>query len=70
MREYRHLCRELDRLLYPDNKTEKYSHRPGFLSAMSPQQNCMVKARISSDHTAHSRYIHEYQPMPNGRIGR
>jgi hypothetical protein len=65
MREYRKLCRELDKLFYVQKDTEKYTHYHNPRSAFSIQQNCIVKLRIGKDRLTHIRFIQEYLPQEN-----
>jgi hypothetical protein len=65
MREYRNLCRELDALLYVKKGQDKYRNYHGIRSALSAQQNCIVKLRIGKDLKTHTRFIKEYLPQEN-----
>jgi hypothetical protein len=63
MREYRKLCRELDKLLHVKKGSEARVRRGGLRSALSSQQNCVVKLRTGKDAHAHERFIQEYLPQ-------
>jgi hypothetical protein len=63
MREYRKLCRELDKLLYAKQGGGKRFRRSGPGSALSSQQNCVVKLRTGKDALSHKRFIQEYLPQ-------
>jgi hypothetical protein len=63
MREYRKLCRELNKLLYVKNGGGKRLRRFGPRSALSSQQNCVVKLRTGKAAYAHKRFIQEYLPQ-------
>jgi hypothetical protein len=65
MREYRQLCRELDKLLYGKKSHDKYFRHHGLRSALSSQQNCVTKLRIGKDVYTHKRFIKEYLPQEN-----
>jgi hypothetical protein len=63
MREYRRLCRKLERLFFnPENRGKHYGC-PG--SSFSSQQNCIIKVRIGKELTTHNRFIKEYLPQEN-----
>jgi hypothetical protein len=66
-REYRKLCRELNKLLYVKKDGGKRFRYHGLGSALSSQQNCVVKLRIGKDAKTHMRFIKEYLPQENKR---
>jgi hypothetical protein len=66
MREYRRLCREIDNLFFGartgGNKRHLfYDSR----SALSRQQQCVVKCRRGKSITEHRRFVKEYLPQEN-----
>jgi hypothetical protein len=66
MREYRRLCRELENLFFSgstggNSRRLSYSSR----SALSSQQQCIVKCRKGKGVTEHQRFIKEYLPQEN-----
>jgi hypothetical protein len=66
MREYRRLCRELSNLLF--SQTSGGNRRRmfhGSRSALSSQQQCIVKCRKGKNITQHKRFIKEYLPQEN-----
>jgi hypothetical protein len=65
MREYRRFCRELSRLLFSGEAGDKHRGFHGFRSALSRQQQCIVKCRIGKEITSHQRFIKEYLPQEN-----
>jgi hypothetical protein len=67
MREYRRLCRELSKLLFSGKARDKHQGFHGFRSALSRQQQCVVKCRIGKETAAHQRFIKEYMPQENKR---
>jgi hypothetical protein len=66
MREYRRLCREFENLLF-SGSTGGNRHGPfyGSRSALSSQQQCVVKCRKGKSVTEHQRFIKEYLPQEN-----
>jgi hypothetical protein len=67
MREYRRLCRELSKLLFSRKARGKHQGFHGFRSALSRQQQCVVKCRIGKETVARQRFIKEYMPPENKR---
>jgi hypothetical protein len=65
MREYRRLCRELSGLLFSGKAQDKHQGFHGFRSALSRQQQCIVKCRIGKEVSGHRRFIKEYMPQEN-----
>jgi hypothetical protein len=65
MREYRRLCRELSSLLFSKDSDDKHRGFHGFRSALSRQQQCIVKCRIGKEISGHQRFIREYMPQEN-----
>ena len=65
MREYRRLCRALDKLLCRNASQDKRRRYCGLRSALSAQQYCMGKLRIGKDLKSHKRYIEQYLPQEN-----
>jgi hypothetical protein len=65
MREYRRLCRELSRLLFSGEAGDRHRGFHGFQSALSRQQQCIVKCRIGKEIISHRRFIKEYLPQEN-----
>jgi hypothetical protein len=65
MREYRRLCRELSSLLFSKDSDDKHRGFHGFRSALSRQQQCIVKCRIGKEVSGHKRFIKEYMPQEN-----
>jgi hypothetical protein len=65
MREYRRLCRELSKLLFSGKAKDRHRGFHGFRSALSSQQQCIVKCRIGKETAAHQRFIKEYLPQEN-----
>jgi hypothetical protein len=65
MREYKRLCRELSRLLFSEDAKNRHRGFHGFHSALSRQQQCVVKCRIGKETAAHRRFINEYMPQEN-----
>jgi type IV secretory pathway VirD2 relaxase len=63
MREYRRLCRELSNLLFSNTTGKRPRTLYGSRSALSSQQQCIVKCRKGKDITAHQRFIKEYLPQ-------
>jgi hypothetical protein len=65
MREYRRLCRELSKLLFSGKARDKHRGFHGFRSALSRQQQCIVKCRIGNEISGHKRFVKEYLPQEN-----
>jgi hypothetical protein len=66
MREYRRLCRELSNLFFSGNTGgNKRRSFYGSRSALSIQQQCIVKCRKGESITTHQRFIKEYLPQEN-----
>jgi hypothetical protein len=65
MREYRRLCRELSKLLFNGEARDKHRGFHGFRSALSRQQQCIVKCRTGKEISGHRRFIKEYLPQEN-----
>jgi hypothetical protein len=65
MREYRRLCRELSSLLFSKDSDDKHRGFYGFRSALSRQQQCIVKCRIGKEISGDQRFIREYMPQEN-----
>jgi hypothetical protein len=65
MREYKRLCRELSGLLFNGKAQDKHREFHGFRSALSRQQQCIVKCRIGKEISGHRRFIKEYMPQEN-----
>jgi hypothetical protein len=65
MREYRRLYRELSKLLFSGEARDKHRGFHGFRSALSRQQQCIVKCRIGKEISGHRRFIKEYLPQEN-----
>jgi hypothetical protein len=65
MREYRRLCRELSSFLFNGEAQDKHRGFHGFRSALSRQQQCIVKCRIGKEISGHRRFIKEYLPQEN-----
>jgi hypothetical protein len=63
MREYRRLCRVLDKLLFMKKDRNKYHGYHGARSALSAQQNCVVKLRIGKDLKTHRQFVKKYLPQ-------
>jgi hypothetical protein len=66
MREYRRLCHELENLFFSgstggNRRRQFYGSR----SALSSQQQCIVKCRKGKGITEHQRFIKEYLPQEN-----
>jgi hypothetical protein len=65
MWEYRRLCRELSSLFFSNDSDNKHRGFHGFRSALSRQQQCIMKCRIGKEISGHRRFIKEYLPQEN-----
>jgi hypothetical protein len=65
MREYRYLCKQLDKLLYVRKGDGNRLRYHGLRSTASARQLCMVKMRIGKTAAAHRRFLREYLPQEN-----
>jgi hypothetical protein len=65
MREYRHFCRELDKLVFVKKDQDLYRNYYGIRSALSFQQNCVVELRKGKDIKAHMLLYKKYLPQEN-----